>query len=100
MIMRNLSLTRRFLAVGAVITWLALVTVRPVQPIQVANAIPMAPSMRGRLPIQFEPNQGQVDPTARFLARGRDYSLILTPAEAIVTLAPAYDDAHTKSSRS
>jgi len=34
----------------------------------------------GRLPLAFEPNEGQVDPQVRFLCRGRGYSLFVTPA--------------------
>ena len=37
----------------------------------------------GKLPLVFESNQGQADPQVRFLARGRGYSLFLTPAEAV-----------------
>jgi hypothetical protein len=37
-----------------------------------------------RLPIVFEPNRGQADPEARFVARTADYTLLLTPAGAVV----------------
>lgn len=43
-------------------------------------------SSYGRLPLHFEPNQGQFDPRARFRARGDGYSLYLTPAEAVFVL--------------
>jgi Beta-propeller repeat len=39
-----------------------------------------------RLPISFEPNQGQTDATAKFAAHGRGYGLYLTPSEAVLTL--------------
>jgi hypothetical protein len=39
-----------------------------------------------RLPISFEPNQGQSDTAAKFVAHGRGYGLYLTPSEAVVTL--------------
>jgi hypothetical protein len=39
-----------------------------------------------RLPISFEPNQGQTDSTAKFVAHGRGYALYLTPSEAVLTL--------------
>ena len=43
----------------------------------------------GPLPLAFEPNQGQADPSVKFLARGRGYGLFLTPSETVLVLAPA-----------
>ena len=43
----------------------------------------------GPLPLAFEPNQGQADPSIKFLARGRGYGLFLTPSETVLVLAPA-----------
>ena len=40
----------------------------------------------GRLPLAFEPNQGQWDPQVRFLARGRGYALFITPGEAVLSM--------------
>lgn len=40
------------------------------------------------LPMSFEPNLGQADPSVRFLARGRGYGLFLTPTETVLVLAP------------
>jgi hypothetical protein len=45
-----------------------------------------APAAR-QLPIAFEANLGQADPTVRFLSRGSGYALFLTPSEAVLTLA-------------
>ena len=39
-----------------------------------------------RLPMSFEPNQGQTDTRVKFLARGNGYGLYLMPAEAVLTL--------------
>src|SRR5688572_29150489 len=39
-----------------------------------------------RLPMHFEPNHGQTDAEARFIARGQGYALFLTPSEAVLTL--------------
>ncbi|HEY4661552.1 MAG TPA: SBBP repeat-containing protein, partial [Terriglobales bacterium] len=39
-----------------------------------------------RLPISFEPNQGQTDGAAKFVAHGRGYGLYLTPSEAVLTV--------------
>ncbi|HKO96282.1 MAG TPA: SBBP repeat-containing protein [Pyrinomonadaceae bacterium] len=40
----------------------------------------------GKLPLRFEVNQGQTDSQARFLIRGRGYSLFLTPTESVMVL--------------
>jgi len=39
-----------------------------------------------RLPMSFEPNQGQTDTRVKFLARGNGYGLYLMPSEAVLTL--------------
>ena len=41
------------------------------------------------LPLSFEANQGQTHPTVRFLARGRGYTVFLTPSEAVLRLQHA-----------
>jgi hypothetical protein len=46
----------------------------------------------GNLPLMFEPNQGQSDPSVRFLARGSGYGLYLTADQAVLMLQ------HSKSS--
>src|SRR5437773_4362317 len=46
----------------------------------------------GRLPLQFEANQGQTDSQVRFLARGAGYSLYLTNGEAVLVLARSNPD--------
>lgn len=38
------------------------------------------------LPAVFEVNQGQLDPQVKFLARGSDYRLYLTPTETVIEL--------------
>src|SRR4051812_17791232 len=40
-----------------------------------------------RLPVSFEPNQGQTGSEAKFVAQGHGYGLYLTPSEAVLTLA-------------
>ncbi len=40
----------------------------------------------GRLPLSFEPNQGQTDPRVKFLSHGRGYVLLLTSTEALLSL--------------
>ena len=41
----------------------------------------------GKLPILFEGNRGQADPTAKFIARGNGYAVFLTPQETLITLS-------------
>ena len=41
----------------------------------------------GKLPLQFEANQGQANEAVRFLSRGSGYSLYLTASEAVLVLA-------------
>jgi len=40
----------------------------------------------GRMPLSFEPNEGQTDGRVRFLARGGGYTIYLTDDEAVLTL--------------
>lgn len=48
-----------------------------------------------QIPLSFEPNQGQTDPSVQFVSRGRGYSLFLAPGEAYLNLErqPAAPDA-------
>ena len=54
----------------------------------------------GKLPLSFEPNQGQTDPQVKFLSRGRGYSLFLTSTEAVLALRKPEDQIDAKSPRS
>jgi len=40
----------------------------------------------GKLPLAFEPNQGQTDPEVKFLSHGGGYSFFLTGSEAVFVL--------------
>jgi hypothetical protein len=40
----------------------------------------------GKLPLSFEANQGQTDPSVKFLSRGGGYTLFLTLDEAVLSL--------------
>ena len=40
----------------------------------------------GALPLSFEANSGQTDPSVKFLSRGQGYTLFLTNGEAVLTL--------------
>ena len=43
----------------------------------------------GKLPLNFEANQGQTDDSVKYLSRGGGYTLFLTPTEAVLRLRPA-----------
>jgi uncharacterized repeat protein (TIGR01451 family) len=51
---------------------------------------PGARAILGQLPIIFEPNQGQADPRAKFLARGPGYSLFLKTSGAVLAMQTAH----------
>src|SRR5258708_22551005 len=46
------------------------------------------------LPLMFEPNVGQTDPSVKFLARGAGYSLFLNSEGAVLALQHGHDAAH------
>ncbi len=48
---------------------------------------PLPPDAYGRLPLNFELNQGQTDARVKFLARGQGYGLFLTGSEAVFSLS-------------
>jgi hypothetical protein len=43
----------------------------------------------GKLPLSFEANQGQTDPSVQFLAHGQGYTFVLSPGEAALSLRAA-----------
>jgi hypothetical protein len=49
----------------------------------------------GTLPLAFEANQGQTDPTVKYIARGSGYTVFLTESDAVLALhsAPTAGDA-------
>jgi hypothetical protein len=57
-------------------------------PVQPTSVLPDKATF-GRLPLQFEVNEGQVDAAARFLAHGQGYALFLTPHEVVLRLPSA-----------
>src|SRR5580692_9140703 len=56
---------------------------------------PEARALLGQLPLIFEPNQGQADPRAKFLARGAGYSLFLETTGAVLAMQTAPASQHT-----
>ena len=47
----------------------------------------------GKLPLHFEPNQGQIAEEAKFMARGDGYTLFLTANEMVLSLIKPADEA-------
>jgi hypothetical protein len=72
-------------------SWLYLVSSPQALPQRAADILADSLAPRGAplapLPLQFEANQGQAEASARFLAHGPGYNLLLTSTEAVVTLA-------------
>jgi hypothetical protein len=60
------------------------------RPASQANARPdreRISEVYGQLPLQFEANQGQDDPSVKFLSRGPGYGVFLTPTEVVLVLS-------------
>jgi uncharacterized repeat protein (TIGR01451 family) len=51
---------------------------------------PEARAILGQLPLIFEPNQGQADPQAKFLAHGTGYNLFLDATVAVLGMQTAH----------
>ena len=49
-------------------------------------ARPRVARLGERIPLAFEPNQGQTDERVKFLSRGKGYTLFLTGDEAVLSL--------------
>ncbi len=64
--------------------WEAAAAVPPGPPSSTASQRVTA-TMMG-MPLQFEANHGQVDQQVKFLARGKGYTLFLTPTESVMVL--------------
>src|SRR5208283_1584088 len=50
----------------------------------------------GRLPLAFEPNQGQADSQVQYLSHGNGYTLFLTSSEAVLVLRNPQANPHSK----
>ena len=50
------------------------------------TARPHVVATYAQVPLHFEKNQGQANPTVKFLARGNGYALFLTPGDAVLSL--------------
>ena len=66
--------------------------VPPTTPVSSAISIPQIAATMLGLPLQFEANHGQMDDLAKFLARGKGYTLFLSPTKPVMVLSQ--QDAH------
>jgi hypothetical protein len=72
---------------------------RPASPLPTSSnsslkSKPEARALLGQLPLIFEPNQGQADPRAKFLARGAGYTLFLEKTGAVLAIQTAHASQH------
>ena len=87
---RTVAMYRRVLMLVVAVSLLP-VAMSWADPVQIVAALP-APSMAtvqstyGKLPLSFEANQGQWDPSVQFVTQGRGHTLFLTPSEAVLSL--------------
>ena len=51
-----------------------------------SDAAKLTAANYGKIPLSFEPNKGQTDPSVKFLSRGSGYSLFLTKDEVVLNL--------------
>jgi hypothetical protein len=76
---------RPFLAVAVLLTLTLGGTAQQGRPS--AAQKPMLLEACNRLPLAFEQNLGQADPTVKFLARGKGYAAFLKATDALIALA-------------
>jgi beta-propeller repeat-containing protein len=57
---------------------------------------PASGSVYGKLPLSFEPNQGQAAGEVQFLSRGRGYTLFLSSADSVLALHRAHRGARAQ----
>jgi hypothetical protein len=63
-------------------------------------ALPQILEGYGGLPLNFEANQGQSDPSVKFISRGNGYSVYLTSTEAVLVLSSRGSAENSKSPES
>jgi len=82
------SLTRHSLLSGVILAASGALVAVPGQTTVKAPALNGTKSVEnyGKLPLAFEANHGQADPSVKFLSRGSGYSLFLTGSEAVLAL--------------
>ena len=77
---------RHLVALVGLTPWLMLPGHSVSRPEQSESPATRVKEAYGKLPLNFEANQGQTDARVKFLARGSGYSLFLTSEEAVLIL--------------
>ena len=80
-----ISRAKALIVAAALLTGIASVTSLAAQQ-PAATPAPRLDANFGKIPLNFEPNRGQVAPEVQFLSRGPGYALFLTPGEAVLEL--------------
>jgi beta-propeller repeat-containing protein/FIMAH domain-containing protein len=83
---------------GAVMTMVATLHGSDAAPERAQSTPAQAPAGVGsfvKLPLSFEPNQGQAEPGAKFISRGRGYTLSLNAGEAVLLLRRSAETARS-----
>jgi len=76
--------TSAFLSISLAVTVIPGLSQTPATP-----PSSVIPASYGRLPLSFEPNRGQIDPSVQFLSHGQGYTLFLRQSEAVFALGGA-----------
>jgi len=84
--MKTLRVITRIAAVTAALLPLWTSNLRAASGTPDAAARTRIDSSYGKLPLQFEANQGQQPAQVKFLSRGKDYTVFLTPDGAVLSL--------------
>ena len=74
------------LPIALLSSWLCVAQTAPAKPASTPSLSHQLQTAYGRLPLQFEANQGQTDPRVKFLAHGSGYSVFLTSGQMVLTL--------------
>jgi hypothetical protein len=84
------TMTRNTLSAGSVwlfsVVFLAAIQAAAQQAPPPAQSLQQLKANYGKVPLSFEPNQGQTDPRVQFLTRGSGYSVFLTAGGMVLSL--------------
>lgn len=83
------SLFRVAALVALLSAWLCVAQTAPANPAATQRLIPEVQKSYGKLPLQFEANQGQTDRRVKFLAHAPGYSVFLTSGQMVLALRPS-----------
>ena len=70
-------------------SWVCAAQTAPGSPASTPSLNHQLQAAYGKLPLQFEANQGQTDPRVKFLAHGPGYTVFLTSGQMVLSLRPS-----------